>query len=100
MTTGYPRTIMIRLPIDRLIMRGVRALLTCSGLRRMRTVNALPRKPIVRMRNITIPYVRYQASCQLKMAPCSCSFEFDMFLGGQGELKCELSFSLHPLTGL
>lgn len=86
MTTGYPSTMMIRLPIDRLIIRGVKALRTCSGLRRMRTVSVLPRKPIDRMRNITIPYVRYQASCQLKVDPCSCSFEFDMFLC-QGELK-------------
>ena len=95
MTTGYPSTMMIRLPIERLIMRGVRALRTCSGLRRMRTVNELPTKPIERMRNMTIPYVRYQASCQLKMAPCSSSF--DMFLY-QGKLKRQVSLQLHPST--
>lgn len=94
MTTGYPSTMIIRLPMDRLIIRGVRTLRTCSGLRRMRTVSALPRKPIERMRNITIPYVRYQASCQLKMVPCSCSFELDMFLCRE-DVNCLCRSTLH-----
>lgn len=64
-TTGYPSTMIIKLPMDRLIIRGVSDLLACSGLRKMITVKVLPRKPMERIANITIPYARYQASCQL-----------------------------------
>ena len=77
--TGYPRMMIIKLPMERFNISGVSDLLACSCLRKMITVRALPRKPMERMAIIITAYARCQTLSQLKVyVLCAASVEVDM----------------------
>lgn len=80
MITGYPRIIIIKLPMERFSISGVSDLPACSCLRKMITVRALPRKPMERMAIIITAYARCQTLSQLKVyVLCAALVEVDMF---------------------
>ena len=79
MITGYPRIMIIKLPMERFSISGVSDLPACSCLRKMITVRALPRKPMERMAIIITAYARCQTLSQLKLYVLfAASVEVDM----------------------